>query len=313
MLYDGEITETIFEEREYKNVFTNSLEDKYGFFDKIINHYEVKDPKEIEDKFSYIFNFILVNNITNYIIDKYWQGEFGEIIFDEKIRDIKKANIKLSGIIDVEDALGDIITCFINSDAYLNGEIKIDYGKIEKKNIEYTFDNKGIDFFFRYVTDAVNVFIKELELDLVAFNFVEESDKEENGRYTLPIYVDHDTLVSKGMEDYEDFLINWTSLAYLHMLTMIHDYFVDYYFITTEKGLVNDNLMLGLISLLDADIKPFPQGLKKSVEVGRATKGKCYFIDGVVRPVSISQDLALVFQGKDAFSVIPKVFKNRLG
>lgn len=312
-MYDGESTETIFEEREYRDVFSNIEEDKYGFFKKIINHYEVKDPKEIIDRFSYIFNFILVNNITNYIIDKYWKGDFGEIVFDEKIKDIKKTSIKLSGIIDVEDAIGDIITCFINSDAYLNGEIKIDYGRIDKKDIDLTFDNKGIDFFFRYTADAVDVFIKELEIDLVAFKFVEKEDKNEEGRYTLPIYVDHETLVSKGIEDYEDFLVNWTSLAYLHMLSVIHDYFVDYYFITTEKGLVNDNLMLGLISLLDADIKPYPQGLKKSLEVGRATKGKCYFIDGIVPPLSISQDLALVFQGKDVFSVVPKVFKNRLG
>lgn len=311
MLYDGKEAETIFNQKEYRDIFSTISTDKYGFFKNIIDNYGLKDPKVIEEKFSYLFNFVLVNNITNYIIDRYWDGEFDELVFDETIKDKTKQTIKLTGRLDVEDALGDIMICFINSDAYLNGQIKIDYGRINKKEVNINFDSKGIDYLFRYITNEVDSFIKELEVDLIAFDYVRERQKNINGRYVLPIYVDYESLISKGIENYNDFLINWQSIAYLHMLTKIHDYFVDHYPITTDKGLVNDNLMLALISLLDCEIVDLPIGLEKSIQVGRATKGKCYFIDGVVPPISISQDLALVLQAKDAFSVVAKIFRNK--
>lgn len=312
MLSDGNEAETIFNQKEYTGVFSSILDDKYGFFNKIINDYDFKDSKEIEERFSYLFNFILINNIVNYVIDRYKDGDCTELVFDEIIKNKTKQTIKLTGRLDVEDALGDMIITFINSDAYLDSEIKIDYGTINKKNIDINFDSNGIDFFFRYTTNAVETLTNKLELDLIAFEFVNKNKKNHQDRFILPIYVDHHALTSKGIENYQEFLINWQSLAYLHMLTTIHDFFVDYYSITTDKGLVNDNLMLSLISLLDFEVVDHPKGLHKSIEVGRATKGKCYFIDGVVSPVVISQDLAMILQSKDAFSVVPKVFKNKL-
>lgn len=312
MLYDGKEAETIFNEREYRDVFSNIPKDEYGFFTNITNNYGIKDSKEIEEKFSYIFNFVLVNNLANYVIDRYLDGDYSELVFDETIRNKTKQTIKLTGRLDVEDALGDIIICFINSDAYLNGQIKIDYGHVNKKEIDINFDSKGIDYLFRYSTNAVDELVNQLEIDLVAFEYIKKDNKNISGRYVLPIYVDIDSLISKGIDNYQDFLVNWKSIAYLKMITTIHDFFVDYYNINTDKGLVNDNLMLALITLFDCEIVDYPKGLEKSIEVGRATKGKCYFIDGIVSPIAIPQELAMVLQSRDLFSVVPKVFRNKL-
>ncbi|WP_422484587.1 hypothetical protein [Gudongella sp. DL1XJH-153] len=312
MLYDGVKAETIFNQKEYTDVFSSLETDKYGFFKNIIDHYGIEDPRQIEERFSYLFNFILVNNIVNYIIDCYKDGDYQEIIFDETIRNNSKQIIKLKGRLDTEDALGDIIISLINSESYLLDQVKIDYGKINKKEIDINFDSKKLEFFFRYATNDVKNLIDTLNSDLVAFKFVRKSRKNEEGRYILPVYVDNKSLQLKGIDNYEDFLVNWKSLAYLHMLSKIHDYFIDYYNIDSEKGLVSDDLMLGLVSLLDCAIQDYPTGLDKSIEVGRETSGKCYFIDGVVPPISITQELALILQSRDAFSVVPKVFKNKV-
>ena len=313
MLYDGVRADTIFNLREYKDVFSSLGTDKYGLFSRIINDYGFRDPKEIEERFSYLFNFILVNNIVNYLIDYYRAGDYQEVMFDEKIKNKPRQTIKLKGQLDMNDVLGDIIVSLINSDAYLSGEVKLDYGNIIKKDMDMDSDSKKLEFFFRYTTSEVKDMVKALDVDLVAFKFVRKDKKNDEGRYILPVYVDHDSLKSKGIDNYEDFLINWKSLAYLHMLSKIHDYFIDYYNIDSPKGLVSDDLILGLVTLLDSETADYPAGLDKSIEVGRATSGKCYFIDGVVPPLSITQELALILQSRDAFSVVPKVFRNNMG
>ena len=67
--------------------------------------------------------------------------------------------------------------------------------------------------------------------------------------------------------------------------------------------------MLALIYLTDYEVKDYPTGLQKSIEVGRSTKGKCYFIDSIVAPMAIEQDLAIVFQAKDVYSVVTKTLR----
>lgn len=312
MLYDGVRAETIFNLKEYRDVFSSMATDKYGLFSRIINDYSFTDPREIEERFSYLFNFILVNNIANYLIDHYGTGGYEKVVFDEKIRDKTRQIIKLKGRIDTEDVLGDIIVSLINSDAYLAGEIKLDYGNVNRKDMDIDFDSKKLAFFFRYTTSDVKDLIRNLDADLVAFKFVNKDRKNGEGRYILPVYVDLDSLERKGMSNYQDYLVNWKSLAYLHMIAKIRDYFLDYYNMDAVKGLVSDDLMLGLVSLLDCEVADYPTGLDKSIEVGRETNGKCYFIHGVVPPVSISQELALMLQSRDAFSVVPKVFRNNL-
>ena len=96
------------------------------------------------------------------------------------------------------------------------------------------------------------------------------------------------------------------------MLSKIHEYFSKYYKLETDKGLVNDDLMIALISLLNYKEEPMPKGLKKSIEVGRATSGKCTIIETVVTPVSLPQNLALALQSKDVFLTVPQIYLSNI-
>ncbi|MEF3317106.1 hypothetical protein [Peptoniphilus grossensis] len=305
--YD-KVKEIVLDLKIYNNVVENMDKDDYKFFERIISNYEINTQRELEKNFLYLFNFILINNLANYLLDKARDIEADEIVFDEKIKRSKKQIIKLSSKLDVEDALGDLIICLINSDEYLDGKVKIDYGKIESE-----FNEKKkvlIEDIFRYRASKVDDFRNKLLEDLVAFKFVNQKSLEEENLYKLPIYIDQEGLSKKGIENYIDFLPNWTSLAYLKMLEKIYNYFVDYYKLDYDKGLNNNELLLALIEILDYEVKDYPQGLEKSIEVGRSTAGKCFFIDSFVTPLALSQELALVLQSKDAFGVVPKVFKN---
>ncbi|WP_297393302.1 hypothetical protein [uncultured Peptoniphilus sp.] len=305
--YDN-VKEIVLDLKIYNNVVENMDKDDYKFFERIISNYEIKTQRELEKNFLYLFNFILINNLANYLLDKARDIEADEIVFDEKIKRSKKQIIKLSSKLDVEDALGDLIICLINSDEYLDGKVKIDYGKIENKVSEKK--KVLIEDIFRYRASKVDDFRNKLLEDLVAFKFVNQKSLEEENLYKLPIYIDQEGLSNKGIENYIDFLPNWTSLAYLKMLEKIYNYFVDYYKLDYDKGLNNNELLLALIEILDYEVKDYPQGLEKSIEVGRSTAGKCFFIDSFVTPLALSQELALVLQSKDAFGVVPKVFKN---
>ena len=301
------VKEIVLDLKIYNNVVENMDKDDYKFFERIISNYEIKTQRELEKNFLYLFNFILINNLANYLLDKARDIETDEIVFDEKIKRSKKQIIKLSSKLDVEDALGDLIICLINSDEYLDGKVKIDYGKIESEVSEKK--KVLIEDIFRYRASKVDDFRNKLLEDLVAFKFVNQKSLDEENLYKLPIYIDQEGLSNKGIENYIDFLPNWTSLAYLKMLEKIYNYFVDYYKLDYDKGLNNNELLLALIEILDYEVKDYPQGLEKSIEVGRSTAGKCFFIDSFVTPLALSQELALVLQSKDAFGVVPKNFK----
>lgn len=306
--YYDKVKEIVLDLKIYNNVVENMDKDEYKFFERIIRNYEINTQRELEKNFLYLFNFILINNLANYLLDKARDIEADEIVFDEKIKRSKKQIIKLSSKLDVEDALGDLIICLINSDEYLDGKVKIDYGKIESEVNEKK--KVLIEDIFRYRASKVDDFRNKLLEDLVAFKFVNQKSLDEENLYKLPIYIDQEELSKKGIENYIDFLPNWTSLAYLKMLEKIYNYFVDYYKLDYDKGLNNNELLLALIEILDYEVKDYPQGLEKSIEVGRSTAGKCFFIDSFVTPLALSQELALVLQSKDAFGVVPKVFKN---
>lgn len=306
--YYDKVKEIVLDLKIYNNVVENMDKDEYKFFERIIRNYEINTQRELEKNFLYLFNFILINNLANYLLDKARDIEADEIVFDEKIKRSKKQIIKLSSKLDVEDALGDLIICLINSDEYLDGKVKIDYGKIESEVNEKK--KVLIEDIFRYRASKVDDFRNKLLEDLVAFKFVNQKSLDEENLYKLPIYIDQEGLSKKGIENYIDFLPNWTSLAYLKMLEKIYNYFVDYYKLDYDKSLNNNELLLALIEILDYEVKDYPQGLEKSIEVGRSTAGKCFFIDSFVTPLALSQELALVLQSKDAFGVVPKVFKN---
>lgn len=259
------------------------------------------------DNYLYLWNFIIFNNLGNYIIDKCKNEKFEQILFDEKLKTNGKQIIRVVGELTIEDILGNIVTCLINSNAYLNGEIKIDYAKVEPVSVENAKQINLSDIIF-YTPDGLNEMIEKLKVDLIAFKYFGPSQLSENGRYILPIYLDTESLISKNIM-YQDYLANWASVAYLKMLVKIHDFFLDYYKFDSKEGLVNDDIMLALIALTEYEIKDFPKGLQKSIEVGRSTKGKCYFIDTIVTPIAITQDLAMVLQSKDLYSIVTRMLK----
>lgn len=312
-LYDGVKGEEIFNLKEYKDVFKEGYETRHNFFDTIVNDYKVTEITDIKDNFLYLFNMILISNVTNYIIDRYQEEEIQEITFDKSIENSKTKVIKFNDYLSIDDFLGGIVIALVNSESYLEKGMKIDYGIIQnKKNLNIDKD-KNLEYFFRYNNSKISDYIKMLDIDLVAFGFVEKDKKNKEGRYSLPVYVDHEGLMEKQLENYGDFLDNWKSIAYLNMLIKIHDFFTDYYKLEESKGeLVSDDLMLALIYLLDYEEKQMPIGLEKSLEVGRQTSGKCYIIDTVQRPISLPEKLALTLQAKDVFSIVPKIYLNNI-
>lgn len=259
------------------------------------------------DNYLYLWNFILFNNLSNYLIDTYKNSESSTILFEEKLRREGKQIIKLMGTIEIQDILGNIIICMINSEDYLQGDIKIDYTSEVPRESKKVL-NLDLNYIFNYTPNSLKEIIEKLKVDLVAFKYFGKSQVNKNGKFILPIYVDEETLNKKGI-DYSEYLINWASLAYLKMLTKIHDFFLDYYKYDGKEGLVNDDIMLALIYLTDYEVKDYPTGLQKSIEVGRSTKGKCYFIDSIVVPMAIEQDLAIVFQAKDVYCVVTKTLR----
>lgn len=311
-LFDGSSAKEIFNLKSYKDIYIKYPSVEYKIFEKIQNEYGITNSNDFKDNFSYLFNIVLISNIASYIIDEYEVGAFEELVFDEKIKKTKTPTIKFSDILGLEDILGGVILCLINSKSYLEKDMKIDYKIIKEKNNIESYSSEDIETLFSYQKHNIRDLIERLKIDLVAFGFSEKDQIVEEGKYSLPIYVDYESLNEKNLNNHNEFIENWKSIAYLKMIKQIHEYFSKYYETGDNKGLISDDLMIALINLLDYEEKPMPQGLKKSIEVGRATSGKCSIINTVETPIGLPQDLALSLQSKDLFSMAPKIYLNNM-
>lgn len=302
---DGNINEVVFNFKEYKDILNNLSTEKYDFFKIIHEKYNIKNEKEIKNKFLYIFHFILIKNICNYILDKYKSKKINFLYFD---KNIKKEKLKLSGELNANDVLVNIIISLTNSEEYLEQKLKIDFKNLDKiQNISDKIENKKINFYFCYNSIIKEKLKSKIEKDLLKLRYIEKNKKNDNDRYILPIYIDDEQLEKIGIKNYQDYLINWISIGYLKMLIKIHDFLINYYNLTLEKGLKIDDVMLVLIDILDTEVKEFPQGLKKSIEVGKETSGKCFFINKIIQPISLTPELTLLLQGKDAYNIVPRI------
>ena len=305
ILNNGDNDEVIFSFNEYKDILKNLSTEKYDFFKIIHEKYSIKNKEEIKNKFLYIFHFILIKNICNYIIDKYISKKISFLYFN---RNIKNKKFKLSSELNLDDVLSNIIISLINSEEYLEQKLKIDFKDLDKiQDINDRIENKGINFYFYYESIKKKNLKIKIEKDLLELKYIEKNKKNTDNRYTLPIYIDEKQLEKIGIENYQDYLINWISIGYLKMLIKIHDFLINYYNLTLEKGLKMDDEMLVLIDILDTEIKDFPKGLKKSIEVGKETSGKCFFINKIIQPVSLTPELTLLLQGKDAYNIVPRI------
>ncbi|WP_338946797.1 hypothetical protein KST17_02150 [Fusobacterium canifelinum] len=302
---DGDTNEIIFNFKDYEDVLKNLSTEKYNFFKIIHEKYNIKNEEEIKSKFLYIFHFILIKNICNYILDKYSSKKINFLYFN---KDIKNEKFKLSGELNSDDVLINIIISLINSEEYLSQNLKIDFKKFDVNEINNDkIEDKGISFYFYYDSTKMQDLKSKIEKDLLELAYIEKNKKNTDNRYTLPIYIDDEQLEKMGIENYQDYLVNWISIGYLKMLIKIHDFLINYYNLTLEKGLKIDDIMLGLIDILDTEVKDFPKGLKKSIEVGKETSGKCFFINKIVQPVALTPELTLLLQGKDAYNVVPRI------
>ena len=305
ILNNGDNDEVIFSFNEYKDILKNLSTEKYDFFKIIHEKYSIKNKEEIKNKFLYIFHFILIKNICNYIIDKYISKKISFLYFN---RNIKNKKFKLSSELNLDDVLSNIIISLINSEEYLSQNLNIDFKKFDiNEIINAKIEDKGISFYFYYDSIKKQDFKSKIEKDLLELGYIDKNKKNIDNRYTLPIYIDDEQLEKIGIKNYQDYLINWISIGYLKMLIKIHDFLINYYNLTLEKGLKIDDVMLVLIDILDTEVKEFPQGLKKSIEVGKETSGKCFFINKIIQPISLTPELTLLLQGKDAYNIVPRI------
>lgn len=299
--------EIIFDFKEYKDIIDNIGTNKYTYFSKIQNEDGIREVEFIKDRFLPLFHFILLNNLANYIMDKTLTEDY-EIIFEDHIEFIRENTIKLTGVLTVIEIYNNIFNILLNYNNKAREKVKVDK-KDYPENEPLKF--KSLNEIFYYSPKEKEDLKKRLEKDLIAFNYIQRENKNKENRYTLPVYVDYESLKQKGIENVENYLKNWESIAYLKMIVKIHDYFLEYYGLKFLKGLNNNLLTTTLLEMLDSEIKPYPKGLKKSIEVGRETAGKCFFIDKVINPVALSIDIALILQGKDVYSVVVRVSKNK--
>ena len=305
ILNNGDNDEVIFSFNEYKDILKNLSTEKYDFFKIIHEKYSIKNKEEIKNKFLYIFHFILIKNICNYILDKYKSKKINFLYFN---KNIKNEKFKLSDELNLDDVLRNIIISLINSEEYLSQNLNIDFKKFDiNEIINAKIEDKGISFYFYYDSIKKQDFKSKIEKDLLELGYIDKNKKNIDNRYTLPIYIDDEQLEKIGIKNYQDYLINWISIGYLKMLIKIHDFLINYYNLTLEKGLKIDDVMLVLIDILDTEVKEFPQGLKKSIEVGKETSGKCFFINKIIQPVSLTPELTLLLQGKDAYNIVPRI------
>ena len=302
---DGDINEVVFNFKEYEDILNNLSTEKYNFFQMIHEKYNIKNEEEIKNKFLYIFHFILIKNICNYILDKYTSKKINFLYFN---KNIKNEKFKLSDELSLDDVLRNIIISLINSEEYLSQNLNIDFKKFDiNEIISDKIEDKGINFYFYYDSMKKQDLKSKIEKDLLELGYIDKNKKNTDNRYTLSIYIDDEQLEKIGIDNYQDYLLNWISIGYLKMLIKIHDFLINYYNLTLEKGLKIDDVMLVLIDIFDTEVKEFPQGLKKSIEVGKETSGKCFFINKIIQPVSLTPELTLLLQGKDAYNVVPRI------
>ena len=257
---------------DYESLCNNIKENK--IFSNIISKLDIDDIQIIKEQFLPLFNYIILNNISIYISDNC----NGSLYVENKNLSNNKGEEFLHNILKF------LTTFYTNIDIIYDESLSFCDDISEIKNIEYflTYEKKSLKD------------IKEKRLS-------------ENKRYILPIYIDEVALKNKNIDNWNDYIPSWCSIAYLNMLAKIHDYFLDYYKIRTPKGLIKDDIMISLIDTFDYAIMPYPKNIKKSIEVGKQIYGKCFFIDKPLEMEELNNDLIMILQSKDIFNVVPYI------
>lgn len=215
--------------------------------------------------------------------------------------------LRLNGYLSVEELSDNVLLLMRQagfSPSLANG---VDTSGRGPQSPEGQTDQYPLERLLKFQPHAVASLQARLKDDLVAFLFVKARQVNPKGRFILPIYVDEGALAQGGLADYEHWLPAWASMHYLLMLIKIHDFFMQRYGLPAPSGGLHTDLMIALIDLLDYAISPYPQGLQKSIEVGRATAGKCAFITQPVEPFPIPEEIMLALQAKDILGIVPRI------
>ncbi|MGP1597737.1 hypothetical protein [Peptoanaerobacter stomatis] len=271
---------------DYESLCNNIKENK--IFSNIISKLDIDDIQIIKEQFLPLFNYIILNNISIYISDNC----NGSLYVENKNLSNNKGEEFLHNILKF------LTTFYTNIDIIYDESLSFCDDISEIKNIEY---------FLTYEKKSLKDIKETLKADLIENEFIKEKRLSENKRYILPIYIDEVALKNKNIDNWNDYIPSWCSIAYLNMLAKIHDYFLDYYKIRTPKGLIKDDIMISLIDTFDYAIMPYPKNIKKSIEVGKQIYGKCFFIDKPLEMEELNNDLIMILQSKDIFNVVPYI------
>ena len=271
---------------DYESLCNNINENK--IFSNIISKLDIDDIQIIKEQFLPLFNYIILNNISIYISDNC----NGSLYVENKNLSNNKGEEFLRNILKF------LTKFYTNIDIIYNESLSFCDDISEIKNIEY---------FLTYEKKSLKDIKETLKADLIENEFIKEKRLSENKRYILPIYIDEVALKNKNIDNWNDYIPSWCSIAYLNMLAKIHDYFLDYYKINTPKGLIKDDIMISLIDTFDYAIMPYPKNIKKSIEVGKQIYGKCFFIDNPLEMEELNNDLIMILQSKDIFNVVPYI------
>ena len=172
---NGEKAEIVFNTEEYNDILENLETDKYEYFKIIHEKYDIKNKDEIKNRFLYIFHFILIKNICNYIIDRYEVEKIEFLYFN---KNIKNEKFKLSSKLNADDVLSNIIISLINSEEYLGQNLKIDSKQSNTNEIlNDKIEDKGIGFYFYYESVKKQELKSKIVKDLLEYAYIEEDKK----------------------------------------------------------------------------------------------------------------------------------------
>ena len=287
-----------FEHTEYRDYVRNLLDR---------SHFQ-GDPQE--SYLAYLVNLILINNLSEILLEHTAADPATRIVFPEALRELSPEGVRLSGVLEESAFLPNILETLRQWDRFDSIEFSLPVG--------VTADHLpvigGLAEILRFQPAGIRQLKDQLKLDLIAFQFVKANSKSEAGRFRLPVYVDEALLAQSGIREPDGQILALASQHYLIMLGRIHDFFSQRYKLGLPRGFHHDELMTALFDLLDFQISPYPAGLQKSIEVGRSTSGKCAFITGPVEAPAIPREAMIELQAKDALGFVPRLRgSNRKG
>lgn len=108
MLQIEERRKALMDQKEYKKM-VQSKDESHEIFKNYIKYFgKAKTSQVLDDRAIYLFNFILANNMTNYILDRAQEHGIFKIEFQKMLSEAKKEQVRFSGVLDIYDWMGNM-------------------------------------------------------------------------------------------------------------------------------------------------------------------------------------------------------------